>query len=66
MPQYTKDDISQALIDVANGNGVRAAAQDWGVPYTTLREQIKGRENHWILAENQQGLSKAQEDHLAN
>jgi 4-hydroxybenzoate polyprenyltransferase len=66
MPQYTEDDVSQALINVANGKGVRAAARDWGVPYTTLRERIKGRENHSISAENQQRLSRVQEDHLAN
>jgi hypothetical protein len=62
MPQYTKDNISQALINVANGKGVRAAARDWGLPYITLRERIKGHETiafQQKISKDYQGFKKA-------
>jgi 4-hydroxybenzoate polyprenyltransferase len=66
MPQYTEDDIAQAIKDVANGAALKSAAKEWGVPPNTLRDRIKGSEGHSIAAESQQRLSRVQEDHLAN
>jgi hypothetical protein len=66
MPQYTEDDLVQALIDVANGKSKQLAAKEWGVPHSTNRDRIKGSESHSSAGESQQRLSRAQEDHLAN
>jgi 4-hydroxybenzoate polyprenyltransferase len=66
MTQYTEDDLNHAIEDVANGKPKKLAAREWGVPESTLRNRIKGSENHSIAAESQQRLSKVQEDHLAN
>ena len=66
MPQYTKDDIAQAINDVVNSKSIRLAAREWGIPYPTLRGRIAGREDYSIVAENQQRLSRAQEEHLAS
>ena len=66
MSKYTQDDMARAIEDVVNSKPVKAAMRDQGVPYTTLRERIRGSETHSIIAESQQRLLKAQEDHLAN
>ena len=66
MARYTEDDIAQAIKDTTNGKSLRLAAQEWGVPYTTLQNRIEGHENHSNVAESQQRLSRVQEDHLAN
>jgi len=65
MPWYTKDDIAQAIKDVANGKSL-SAAKEWGVPHSTLWDRIRGSEPHSLAAESQQRLSRVQEDHLAN
>ena len=52
MPQYTEDDITQAIRDVANGKSLRLASREWGVPYPTLRHRIKGTETHSNVAES--------------
>ena len=64
MPQYTEDNILRAIEDVVNHKHIRQAAREWGVPYHTLRNRTKGKESHSNTAENQQRLSRVQEDHL--
>ena len=66
MPWYTKDDIAQAIKDVANGKSLTSAAKEWGVPHSILWDRIRGSEPHSLAAESQQRLSRVQEDHLAN
>ena len=53
MPQYTEDDMAQAITDTKNGKPFRLAAREWGVPYPILRGRIKGSENHSNTAESQ-------------
>jgi hypothetical protein len=64
MKTYTEQDLLAALNDVKNGKSVKLASREWGVPETTLRNRNQGQENHTIAAENQQRLSKGQEEHL--
>ena len=64
MPRYTKDDLAQALNDVANKKPIREAAREWGIPYPTLRMRTKGSESHSNAAESQQRLSRVQEEYL--
>jgi hypothetical protein len=66
MPQYTEDDIAQAIEDIANGKSSTLAAKEWVVPHSTIRNRIKGHESHSTAAESQQRLSRVQGDHLAN
>jgi dsRNA-specific ribonuclease len=66
MPQYTEQDLHEALNDIRNGKSLRQASQDWGVPTTTLYNRNKGREPHNIAAQSQQRLSPSQEEHLSN
>jgi hypothetical protein len=53
MPQYTEDDMAQAIQDATIGKPLRLAAREWGVPYHTLRDRIKGSESYSITAESQ-------------
>lgn len=41
MPRYTEDDITQAIRDVANGKGIRAAAREWGFPILHFEVELK-------------------------
>jgi hypothetical protein len=66
MPQYTESDILYTLQCIANGQSLRSAAKDSGIPRSILQDRIKGSETHSIAAESQQRLSKAQEDHLTS
>ena len=65
MHDYTEQDLFAALDDVRNGKSVRLASREWGIPLTTLRHRNQGTESHAIAAENQQRLSRVQEDHLS-
>jgi hypothetical protein len=66
MHQYTEHDLREALSDVRNGNSLRKASREWGVPFTTLQNRNQGSESHTLAAENQQRLSSSQEEHLSN
>ncbi|TVY12485.1 hypothetical protein LARI1_G009560 [Lachnellula arida] len=56
-PQYTELDIIDALNAVANGQSMRKACLDWGIPPGTLRNRINGHEPRWILTQEALGLS---------
>ncbi len=66
MPQYTEQDLNEALNDIRNSKSIRQASRDWGVPDTTLRNRKKGGESYFIAAQSQQRLSPSQEEHLSN
>jgi hypothetical protein len=66
MHQYAELDLLAALSDVRNGKSIRVASREWGVPFSTLQNRNKGRENHSIASETQQRLSPSQEEHLSN
>ena len=64
VPQYTENDILQALIDIKNRQSLKSVIKKSGLPRSTLRGRVKGSEPHSIAAESQQRLSKVQEEHL--
>ena len=64
MPNYTEDDIKNALVDIENGKFVRQAAREWGVPKTTLKDRLDGAEPKAQAHTYRQRLSKTQEEHL--
>ena len=54
------------LMPSKNGQSLRQASREWGIPLTTLHSRNQGSENRTVAAESQQRLSKVQEDHLSN
>jgi len=66
MNQYTPYDLAQAMEAVANGQSLRKAALQWGIPRATLQGRICGSESHQQAAANQQRLSPVQEHHLTS
>ena len=64
MAQYTEYDLSQAILSVTNGQSIRKAALEWGIPRTTLQHRLQGRESRKEAFIGQQRLSPAQEKHL--
>ncbi|OAQ61378.1 transposase [Purpureocillium lilacinum] len=63
-PQYTEYDISQALEAVANGQSVRKASAEWGVPRMTLFNRLHGHECRKDAFSPLQRLSQTQENRL--
>jgi DDE superfamily endonuclease/helix-turn-helix, Psq domain/Tc5 transposase DNA-binding domain len=66
MGQYTEDSISQALQAIANGQSVQKAALQWGIPRTTIRNRIRGRESRKEAFSGLQRLSPVQEQRLTS
>ncbi|KAM9874815.1 transposase [Verticillium dahliae] len=64
MPRYTEDGINQALEAVLNGQSLRKASAEWGIPRSTLRCRIQGTQPRDIAFSSQQKLSPTQEKHL--
>ena len=65
MPQYTEDDINQALEAITHGTSVKKAAFEWGIPQTTLNSRMKGHQARNMAFSDLQRLFKTQESHLA-
>ena len=63
---WAKADMRAACADVANGVSVRKAAFDNEVPYSTLRGRLRGQLPHAVAHQDQQRLSMALEDDLAD
>jgi hypothetical protein len=64
MAQYTEYDLGQAILSVTNGQSIRKAALNWGVPRATLHQRIHGRESRKEAFTGMQRLSPTQEKHL--
>ena len=64
MTNYTEDEVNQALEAIANGQSIRIAARNWGIPRSTLRSRITGTQPRAIAFASQQKLSPTQESHL--
>ena len=64
MKPYTEDDIQQALQSVANGQSLRKAALEWGVPRSTLQHRLQGTQPWESAFAQRQRLSPSQESHL--
>ena len=64
MKQYTEDDVEQALQSIANGQSLRKAALEWGVPRSTLQCRLQGTQPWESAFSQRQRLSPSQESHL--
>ncbi|CCF42331.1 transposase, partial [Colletotrichum higginsianum] len=65
MSAYTEYEVNQALEAVANGQSLRKASIEWGVPRSTLRSRIKGCQPRQLAFADHQRLSIGQEAKLA-
>ncbi|KAH7465258.1 hypothetical protein FOMA001_g17217 [Fusarium oxysporum f. sp. matthiolae] len=64
MPEYTEQDLQNAIVDVRNGVAVRTAATRHGVPRGTLRARLNGAQPQRTAHGDQQRLTANQEEHL--
>nr|AER39694.1 transposase [Verticillium dahliae] len=64
MPRYTEDEINQALEAIINGQSIKSASTEWGIPRTTLNNRLQGQQPRDIAFSTQQKLSPTQEKHL--
>ena len=65
MPSYTEDALTAAINAVNAGTPVKRAARDYGIPMTTLRHRLAGRQSKTTAHTSQQKLSSIQESRLA-
>ena len=65
MPSYTEDALQAALHAVDAGEKVKRVARDYGIPMTTLRHRLAGRQPKTTAHAFQQKLSPVQESRLA-
>lgn len=66
MARYTEDEVNQALESIANGQSLRLASAQWGIPRSTLRHRIQGTQPRSTAASSRQKLSPVQERHLVD
>ena len=66
MPSYTEDHITQALEAITQGQSIKKAALEWGVPRSTLQNRMRGTQSRDVAFSDQQRLSPTDENHLAN
>jgi hypothetical protein len=64
MNRYTEEDLNSAIQSVANGQSVKKAAIEWGIPRSTLRTRLNGALPRDQAFSGLQRLSKVQEDYL--
>ncbi|KAL5612103.1 hypothetical protein BROUX41_000349 [Berkeleyomyces rouxiae] len=65
MPQYSEDDINHAINAVSNGQSIRSASREWGVPMRTLQHRTHGTQRREAAFSHLQRLAPTQESHLA-
>ena len=63
---WTETDMREACLEVRRIGGIRRAARKFHIPYPTLRGRLSGRLPHAVAHQDQQRLSMAQEDELAD
>ncbi|QBZ59846.1 hypothetical protein PoMZ_05059, partial [Pyricularia oryzae] len=63
--QYCEYNIEQACIQIVSGVGIRKAAIQHGIPYTTLHGRIRGAQPISKAKKPSQRLSATQEAHLS-
>ena len=66
MPKYTENALQNALRDVSSGTPLRAAAQRWGIPRSTLHNRTKGHTSRSTAYAPYQRLAQEQEKALAH
>ena len=65
MPSYTENALTAAINAVNAGTPVKRAARDYGIPMTTLRHRLAGRQPRTDAHAFEQKLSPIQESRLA-
>src|SRR6266699_4333743 len=65
MPSYTEDALTAAINAVNADTPVKRVAYDYGIPMTTLRYRLAGRQSKTTAHTSQQKLSSIQESRLA-
>ncbi|CCF46217.1 hypothetical protein CH063_15040 [Colletotrichum higginsianum] len=65
MSQYTENEVNQALEAISNGQSVRKAAQQYGVPRSTLQHRLQGTQARAAAFSDLQRLTVSQEAKLA-
>ncbi|KAI0999709.1 hypothetical protein K3495_g8488, partial [Podosphaera aphanis] len=65
MPQYTENNLQEALEALANGQSLEKASSKWGVPRSTLQNRLKGVQSGDVASSDSQRLSLTQENCLA-
>ncbi|KAF4474422.1 hypothetical protein CGGC5_v016974 [Colletotrichum fructicola Nara gc5] len=65
MSSYTESHIAQALEAIANGQSIRKASAEFGIPNSTLQNRLRGIQSRGLAYSNLQRLSPTQEKHLA-
>ena len=58
---YTEEDLQDALDAIANGLSVKKASQEWGIPRTSIRNRLSGRQPTNKAFSSFQRLSPIQE-----
>lgn len=64
MTNYNETELNQALEAITNGQSIRKASIEWGIPRATLYNRIRGTQPRNIASSSQQKLSPTQESHL--
>ncbi|KAF4784241.1 hypothetical protein HER10_EVM0005940 [Colletotrichum scovillei] len=65
MPQYTEDQLRQALEDISNGKSQKRASLEYGIPRSTLQLRLQGGQTRKVAFADWQRLSPDQESKLA-
>ncbi|KAI3532057.1 transposase [Colletotrichum abscissum] len=65
MPQYTEDQLRQALEDISNGKSQKRASLEYGIPRSTLQLRLQGGQTRRVAFSDWQRLSPDQETKLA-
>ncbi|CCF44234.1 transposase, partial [Colletotrichum higginsianum] len=65
MSQYTENEVNQALEAISNGQSVRKAAQQYGVPRSTLQHRLQGTQARAAAFSDLQRFTVSQEAKLA-
>jgi hypothetical protein len=66
MPEYTDEDLNEAIQKVKNGKSVIKAANQHSVPRSSLRDRLAGKEPKGRAHEGQQRLSHALEKKICD
>ncbi|KAI1001453.1 hypothetical protein K3495_g6746 [Podosphaera aphanis] len=64
MPQYTENNLHEALDALANGQRLKKASSWWGIPRSTLQNRLKGVQSRDVASADSQRLSLTQENCL--
>jgi 4-hydroxybenzoate polyprenyltransferase len=65
MPNYTEQQLQQALLHLQDGRTLASVSKDWSIPRSTLQSRLQGNQPRLEAYESYQRLSRVQESRLA-